>query len=36
MYAQLRDGRYKARLVAGGHNQQQGVDFDETFARVRA
>jgi hypothetical protein len=29
-----RDDRYKARLVAGGHCQQQGVDFEETFAPV--
>ena len=29
-----RDGRYKTRLVAGGNHQQQGVDFNETFAPV--
>jgi hypothetical protein len=33
VYAQKRGGRYKARLVAGGHKQQQGVDFDETLYR---
>lgn len=29
-----RDGRYKARLVAGGHRQRPGVDFQETYASV--
>jgi len=29
-----RDGRYKARLVAGGNHQQPGIDFNATFAPV--
>jgi hypothetical protein len=29
-----RDGRYKARLVAGDHRQQQGVGYEEKFAPV--
>jgi hypothetical protein len=29
-----RDGQYKLRLVAGGHKQRPGVDFNETFAPV--
>ena len=26
--------RYKARLVAKGYNQQEGIDFKETFYPV--
>jgi hypothetical protein len=29
-----RINRYKCRLVAGGHRQKYGVDFEETFAPV--
>jgi Reverse transcriptase (RNA-dependent DNA polymerase) len=29
-----RDGRKKARLVAGGHRQRQGEDFGPTYAHV--
>jgi hypothetical protein len=28
------DGRYKSRLVAGGHKQRPGIDFNEAFALV--
>jgi hypothetical protein len=31
-----RNGRFKARLVAGGHRQQPGVDLKGTFAAVCA
>jgi hypothetical protein len=29
-----RDGRYKVRLVAGGHRQEAEVDYGETYAPV--
>jgi len=28
------DGRYKAKYVVGGHRQEKGVDYGETFAAV--
>jgi hypothetical protein len=36
IFDRKRDGRFKARLVAGGHRQQQGLDLQETFASVCA
>jgi hypothetical protein len=29
-----RDGRYKSHVVAGGHKQRPGIDFNETFTPV--
>jgi hypothetical protein len=34
VFERKQDVRYKARLVAGGHRQQHGLDFAETFAPV--
>jgi hypothetical protein len=34
LFETKRDGRYKAHLVAGGHRQRQGLDFEETYASV--
>jgi hypothetical protein len=36
IFDRKRDGRFKARLVAGGHLKLQGLDFQETFASVCA
>jgi hypothetical protein len=34
IFSVKRSGRYKARLVAGGHRQVHGLDFFETYAPV--
>lgn len=34
LFERKRDGRYKVRLVAGGHRQQHGLDFEGTYAPV--
>ena len=32
IFERKRDGRYKARLVAGGHRQRHGLDYEDTYA----
>jgi hypothetical protein len=34
LFERKRDGRYKVRLVAGGHRQRHGLDFEDTYAPV--
>jgi hypothetical protein len=34
IFEMKRDGRYKARLVAGRHRQRQGLNFEDTYASV--